>query len=186
MVKIKEEEKEEYKNTINPRGVFPYLVTEEGGLGESLAIARFMCNSTPECTIYGSTPQEKSEIDEIIEKSFALMTTCFGGVYGPLLGYFPTTDEKFKADMKKFKDHLRSLDSLVKDKEFAYGDSLTIADIFLIVHLNQALATVIDAGFRKAIPNLTAWYEKLRSNELFMTALGKPIFCSKPGKPMIK
>ena len=186
-VKLTDEEKEDYKKNINPRGVFPYLKDESSGesLGESLAIARFMCNSKPESGLYGSTVYETARIDELLEKHQFMFGSTIFKVMGSTLGFHPVTKEEFQESSKKTKDYLRTLDGLIKDKEYFFGDKLSLADVYIAVSLNLLFATVLDAGFRKAIPNLTSWYEKVRANGDIESVLGKPRFCGKPLKPKL-
>lgn len=41
------------------------------------------------------------------------------------------------------------------------GDSLTVADIAIFGAFVPAFGLVLDAGFRKAMPNLTAHFERI-------------------------
>lgn len=184
-VRISEQEKEDYKKNINPRGVFPYLKDESSGegLGESLAIARFMCNTKVEAGLYGSTVYETARIDELIERHLFVFGQSVFKVLGPILGFMPTSEEEFKEHSKKLKDYLMTLDALLKDKEYFVGDKLSLADVYIAVSLNLIMALAVDAGFRKAIPNLTTWYGKVRANEALETILGKPRYCGKALKP---
>lgn len=184
-VHIKDSEKEDYKTNVSSRGVFPFLVTEEGSLGESLAISRFMCNSKPEAGLYGTTVQEQALIDELVERHLSTITSTSFAVYG-ILGYSELEDEVFNTGLKKFQDYLSLLDGLIKDKEFFAVDRLTLADVYIAVSLNLPFAVAFDAEFRKTIPHLTSWYEKVRSHEAILSILGKPRYCGHPAKPYRK
>ena len=102
---------------------------------------------------------------------------------GAIIGYFPANEEQYKEALKKFKDYLRSLDAKVKDKEFVVGDKLTLADLFLATILNLPFALILDAGFTKAIPNLTKYYTGVRSNSVVEKYFGKARFAGKGIKP---
>lgn len=185
-VHVKEAEKEEYKANVNPRGVFPYLVTPEGPLGESIAISRFICNTNPESGLYGTNVKEQASIDEVIERQLSISASTGSAIYGGLLGYAEIDEEVFKDSMKKYKDYLRTLDEQIKDREFFVGDKLTLADVYIVSQLNIPFAVAIDSGFRKVVPNLTAWYEKVRNNDVIVSILGKPRFCGKQANPFKK
>ncbi len=184
-VKIAEDAKEEYKKDVYFAGTFPYLQdTESGeGLGESAAIARFMCNSNPDSGLYGSTAYETAQIDEVIDGAKYIWGVYVATFFPAVLGYFPVNEQTFKDNSKKFKDYLRSLDEKLKDKEFILGDKLSLADVFLVVTLNLPFALIVDAGFRKAIPNLTQYYTNLRANETIVKHLGKARLAGKGFKP---
>lgn len=164
----------------------PYLVTEEGSLGESNAIARFMCNSSPDTGLYGSSVQEKANIDEIVERHTSFMAMHAFKALGPVLGFSQATTEEFSEAAKKIKDYIRTLDEAIKNKEFFFGDKLSLADVYIAVTMNLFFATFIDAGFRKAVPNFSAWYEKTRNNDVIVSVIGKPRYCGKAMKPHSK
>ena len=161
----------------------PYLVTEEGNIGESNAIARFMCNSKPDSGLYGSSVKDQAEIDKIIERHVSVFSMNGYPIFGPIFGFMQVPDEQFKDAMKKFKDYLRTLNDELEGKEFFHGDSLTLADVYIAVSLNLPFASFIDAGFRKAVPHLDAWYAKVRNHDDIVSVIGKPRFIGKPLKP---
>lgn len=183
-VKISNEEKEEYKKNVYSLGVFPYLKDESTGegLGESLAIARFMCNSKVEAGLYGSSSYESALIDEVIERHLFASGQTFHKVFVAIFGFSALSEEASKESTKKLKDYVRNLDERLKDKEYFVGDKLTLADVYVAVSLNYLMATFLDAGFRKAIPNVMKWYENVRNQEAFVSVLGKPRYCGKSFK----
>lgn len=184
-VRISEDAKEEYKKDVYFAGTFPYLQdTESGeGLGESAAIARFIANSKPDAGLYGTSAFESGQIDEVIDSFFYTNTTTSSKVFASIIGYLPIDEETFKESQKKFKDYIRTLDEKVKDREFIVGDKLTIADIYLVSVLNFQFAILLDAGFRKAIPNLVKYYTTIRNTDVFVKYFGKPRFAGKGFKP---
>lgn len=185
-VKVKADEKEEYKNNTYSLGLFPYLQDSASGdgFGESLAIARFMCNSTVK--LYGSTAYETAKVDEVLERHLAALNQSFMKVLPATLGYMKAKEANFKDGMKKIKDYIRTLDEEIKDKEYFVGDSLTLADVYLVVTINFFIATILDAGFRKAVPNFMKWYEKVRGHEAIEAHLGKQRYIGKPMKPLLQ
>lgn len=186
-VKIEQEGKEDFKKNVYSVGLFPYLQDESGeGFGESLAIARFMCNSKVEAGLYGATTYETAQIDEVIERHFFNFNMSMLKVILPVFGYAAISDENNKDCNKRMKDYLRSLDETLKDKQYFVGDKLSLADVYVASTLNIFFATVLDAGFRKAIPNLTKWYESVRNHEEIVAVLGKPRYCGKALKPKLE
>jgi len=186
-VKVSNEEKEEYKKNTYSLGVFPYLKDESSGegLGESLAIARFMCNSKVESGLYGSSSYETACIDEVVEKHLFAHNQILSKIVPSIFGYGAVSEDVSKEVNKKLKDYVRTLDEQLKDKEYFVGGKLTLADVYVAVSLNILFATVLDSGFRKAVPNLMKWYENVRNQEVFLNVLGKPRYCGKAFKPKI-
>jgi len=65
--------------------------------------------------------------------------------------------------MKKLKAHMKILDSYLDGKYYLVGDNITIADIMVAMYLSIPYQMLFDAGYRKAIPNATEWFEKIIS-----------------------
>jgi glutathione S-transferase len=186
-VRLANEDKEEFKKNKYFAGTLPYLEdTATGeGFGESVAIARFMCNSKPEAGLYGSSAYETSKIDEVIDGFMSNLNNHGVKILYATLGFAKLDDETFKTQSKNWKDYLRLLNDRLEGKEYLVGDKLSLADVYVAVSLNLFFATSLDAGFRKAIPHLTKWYESVRNNEVIVKHLGKPRFAGKGIKPQI-
>ena len=175
-------EREDYVKTKNPAGLLPFFETEEGGLSESSTIVRYLCNSKPDVGLYGLTVHEQSYVDEILDKHACAVNSFMWQVVLAVTGHVPLPGDKLKELNKKLKDYLRDLDTLVKDKEYVVLDKLTIADLYLLCTLSVLMGIFIDAGFRKAIPNLTTYFEKRRDDEVINSVLGKQRYLGKPLK----
>ena len=138
------------------------------------SIARFMCSSKPEAGLYGSSVHETAIIDEAIERHlFSLNRVIFKEIISAL-GHAPIKEEEHKELNKKMKDYFIMLNDLLKDKEYLALDRLTLADVYAVMAINVLMATVIDAEFRETVPNLIAWYERVRKNKTIMSHLGTP------------
>ena len=186
-VKLTKQDVEEYKKSTYSQGVFPYLKDETTGegLGESLAIARFMCNSKPESGLYGSTVYEAALIDEAIERHLFSMNQFVIKEVGSVLGFFPITEEKHNEVCKKMKDYFSKLNDLLKDKQYFVAEKLTLADLYVCMTMNLMMATVIDAETRAGLPHLVAWYERVRSNSTIESYIGKPRYIGEALHPKI-
>ena len=147
-----------------------------------MAIARFMCNSNHEAGLYGATAYETALIDEVIERHLAAYNQVLSKVFAPIFGFGTLTEDESKDLTKRAKDYFKQLDGLLKDKEFFVGDRLSLADVYIISQMNLFVATFLDAGFRKALPNLMKWYDSVRNNENIVSVLGKPRYCGKAFK----
>lgn len=182
-VHVKDEELADYAKTINPTGFLPYLQTEEGGIAESNAIARFIANSNPDSGLYGTTVQEQSSIDEAIERFNSAVNSYIWKAVLCVTGHVPVADSEYKDASKKVKDFLRTLDEGLKDREFVAGEKLSLADIYYVSTLSVLYGVLIDGGFAKAVPSLTKYFETHRDSDTFTSALGKQRYLKKPLKP---
>ena len=67
---------------------------------------------------------------------------------------------------------MKILNSALDGKKFLVGDSLSIADISVAVKLMALFQTVLDAGFRKAMGNVTKWAESIYSHASVVKVFG--------------
>jgi glutathione S-transferase len=134
LVKITNDQKEEYKKNQNPSGFFPYLEINETGISETHAILRYIARLYPDAELYGKSTFQRAKIDEIMDYCVSNMIKNFGGVYN-ILGHFPLTKEAYKTSNDNFKIFCKKLNALIKGKEFLVGDSITIADIRIVCNL---------------------------------------------------
>jgi len=65
----------------------------------------------------------------------------------------------------------------LKGKQYLVGNGVTVADIVLSTAFIPCFQTVLDAGFRKGMPNFSAWFAKCMANQGFINVVGiiKPI-----------
>jgi glutathione S-transferase len=186
--KVSPEGKEEYKNNVNSRGLFPYLrvESENDGFGESVAIARFMCNSNPGAGLYGSSTEEIAQVDEVLDKNLCFLQRHFSRLVPAVFGYFKLSEDESKERQKALKDYLRELDQAIKDKEFFVAGKLTIADLYIVCSMSIPMGICVDAGFRKAIPNFMKYFEGVRANSVVEKYLGKQRYVGKGQKPQVQ
>jgi elongation factor 1-gamma len=59
---------------------------------------------------------------------------------------------------KVIKEQVKIINSALQGKEYLVGERITIADITVFTSLIIAFAFVLDGGFRKAMPNVSAWF----------------------------
>ena len=69
------------------------------------------------------------------------------------------------------KEYFTQIDKLLKDKSYFVGDKITLADVYVAVSMNLLMATLIDEEYRKELPNLTTWYERIRNKTNSLTKM---------------
>lgn len=57
-------------------------------------------------------------------------------------------------------------------KYYLVGDSVTIADVMVASYLIIPFQTIFDGGYRKAIPHVTEWFERMVSLPSFVKSVG--------------
>ena len=58
---------------------------------------------------------------------------------------------------------MKTIDKALTGRKYLVGDGLTIADILVFCSLMSAFQLVLDAEFRKTVPNVTKWFELVAS-----------------------
>jgi len=64
------------------------------------------------------------------------------------------------------------LNAHLEDNHFLVGDNLTVADILAAGSLILGFQTVLDAAFRKSVPDLTEWFERVVGLPSFVRRCG--------------
>lgn len=77
---------------------------------------------------------------------------------------------------------MMALNNYLKDKYYLVGDNVTIADVIVATHLILGFQTVYDGGYRKAIPNVTEWFERIISLPSVVKYVGYVKLTDKPFK----
>ena len=143
---------------INPRGMLPTLVLDDGtAIDETVAICRYLEEVHPEPPLLGTDAKDKAhiearqrhmEFDGLLGAAEAFRNSFPGfaerGLAGNVgtVGAVPELVERGKASVTRFYE---ALDADLGNSEFVAGDTFTIADI-------TALATVDFASGAARVP----------------------------------
>lgn len=93
------------------------------------------------------------------------------------------------AAVKDLKETCKVLNTLLDGKNWLVGSSITFADIHLFTSIAPAFQLTLDAGFRKAMPALTQWFEKMMRLPVIVGRCGVVRPCARavaPVKPVKK
>lgn len=151
---------------------FPFLETADGEqIFESSAIATYFARCAPASGLYGQSPFQQAKIDEWISWNQFVWSETTAAIYG-VFGRKEMPQAQFAETMKKLKSHMKILDSYLDGKYYLVGDNITIADIMVAMYLSLPFQTLFDAGYRKAIPNATEWFEKIVSLPAVIKTIG--------------
>lgn len=89
----------------------------------------------------------------------------------------------FSEAVKEVKSLGKMLDEYLKGKQWLVGDVISIGDLYLGASLAPAFQTILDAGFRKAHPNLSGWFERWSRHQPVVKRFGAIHACQKSLKP---
>jgi len=118
-------------------------------LWQSNAIVRFIAQQGNNPTLVGSTPFQKSLIDQWIDFSYHEIDLPVCSWLAPISGYIqgnPIATKKAKTDLNNV---LGILDSHLLHHTFLVGERISLADIVVSTSLLGLYTTVLDENFRK-------------------------------------
>jgi elongation factor 1-gamma len=102
-----------------------------------------------------------------------------------MLGQKPVEQAAFTESMNKIKANAKILNAQLKGKQYLVNDTLSLADLVVACGMIVAQQTMLDAGFRKAMPDYGAWFERVVANADFVAVCGAVKSCAKSIKPQI-
>lgn len=111
------------------------------------------------------------------------MYNVLRGVFGG--GETPIDSDVFNNSIKEVKEIVKVINVYLQGKKNLVGERVTVADIAIAIQLIPLFQTVLDGGFRKAMPNVTAWLESLIKLPEFVSRIGNVKFTQKALKPIV-
>ena len=160
------------------------LVTSEGTIEETYAIAKYMAHG--HATILGSSHEERAKIDQWCMWGYTTLVPCQFDASMAIYGHKEVSQAAFTASVNAIKAHAKDLNANLKSKSWLVGDNVTLADLSVATQLVFAMQCVLDGGFRKAMPDLSAWFERVCALPDWVAINGKIKACQKGIKPQIK
>lgn len=165
---------------INMTGKFPLLETEHGHLNESLAIAKYFAHD--HATLKGASAIEQAKVDQWSQWGLTTVIPNIMPVLAATFGWRDVQQADFNDANKALKEQVRAI-NVALTGDYLVGSTITIADIFVASILSLGFQTVLDAGFRKAAPKASAWFERVMSHPSVVKNFGVVKACSKGLKP---
>jgi len=168
----------------NIMGDYPFLMSHLGNVGDSVAIAKYVAHGHP--TLLGASNEERAKVDQWIYWSMTGHVMSQKKAIGAILGTMEVLQKDYNESMQAVKANAKVLDGVLKGKDWLVGNSCTLADITLACHFMTAQQTILDAGFRKAMPGYSAWFERVVALPEFVAVCGNVKSAAKTIKPQIK
>jgi glutathione S-transferase len=164
---------------LNPSGMVPVLIEEEGGrktvVCEVRAILEHLDETSPEPALMGDTPAERAETRRLLQwfdrkfdydvNALLLHEKMEKRLYGlgaPALG-------NMRAGRDALKTHLEYLEAMLAERDWLVGRRLTFADFAAAANLS-VIDYFGDVPWRD-FPQAKTWYMKLKSRPAFRPLL---------------
>lgn len=160
---------------LNPNGRVPTI--EDGGfvLWESNSIIRYFANKHDGEKIYPRDPRVRGSIDRWLDWQLSTLTPADVPVF---VGTIRTPPEKhdriaLTPGVKRLAEIFAILDGALVGREFLAGDRHSIADIALGISAHRFFANPFIE--RPDLPNLKAWYDRIRALQTFRRNVDLPL-----------
>jgi len=161
----------------NPLGKVPVLITPEGPIFESNAIA-FYVSSIGKKRLLGNDHYEQSLILQWLSFIQSELEVPYSIWLYPILGYHatdvPVATESAKQDIFKV---LSILNNHLLHRTFLVGERISLADIVASVHLFTLYSLVLSPELRSPYPNTNRWFLTLAHQPEFKEVLGEIKLC---------
>lgn len=151
---------------INPNGKVPVLMDGAFVLWESNAIMQYICDRSPDETLFPSAPQTRADISrwqfwEVAHFNKAFASIAFEAILKQKFMQKPANQALIDNATENLHQFSSVLDQHMADREFVVGNNITLADYSL---------TSLDE-FKQSIPfdwsnypHVNVYFERMRSN----------------------
>ena len=164
---------------LSPAGKVPVLVTEDGALTQSNAIARFLARHRNDTGLTGSSLLESAQVDQWIDWCLNELELPAVMWLFPIFGWMPNDIDRTNAAKKDVLSALTTLDAHLADCTFLVGNAVTLADIIVVSTLVSPFKMVLDANQRKRFPHLLRYFTTLINLPHFKAVLDEVPLCRK-------
>jgi glutathione S-transferase len=157
---MKREQKAPEYRALNPLGQVPTLVLDDGtAISETVAICRYLDETTPGDSLFGTTPQERACVEMWIRRvEFVLMQ--------PVGGFWRHAHPRTAALLTQYKDYgesnretyaaaVRFFDRELMDRAFIAGPRYSMADICALTTVD--FAELIGLGPPEGLDHFSRW-----------------------------
>lgn len=166
---LKSEQLEEGYLTLNPQGLLPALETDEGVLGQSLAILEWLDETYPQSPLISGSAWQKAQIRNL---SFAIACDIHPVNNLRVLKYL-SNELKVDDDAKNtwYKHWVEvgfdKIEILLGDDDYCIGNKPSLADVCLVPQVYNAIRFNVDMS---RYPKITAIYERCNKLAAFNDA----------------
>lgn len=148
--------------SINPHHVVPTVVDNENDLKlwESRAIASYLVNKYKAGSLLPQDIKARATVERHLYFDACTLYATTGAIYIPVFRHSVKPDEAKKTQLK---DKLKLLDVELKDKKYAVGDSLTLADLSYLTTISFIFSISRVTGVTpQDVPNVAKYIDGLK------------------------
>eukprot|EP00808_Paulinella_micropora_P023659 g1550.t1 len=151
----------------------PVLNTPMGPISGDLAILRYVARCRQDSGLYGQSFYESGLVDQWLDFNTSTLEPAAQVWILPVKGLLAFDGRAYNQAKKDVASSLKALDEVLLKQTYLVGERVTIADIAVATTLVDLMKEVMDANFRKPIPNVCRWFETVVNQEPCKEVLGK-------------
>ncbi|KAL4769292.1 glutathione S-transferase [Aspergillus nidulans var. acristatus] len=170
-----EDATEEYLQ-LNPLGKIPTFVGADGYvLTESIAIALYVTSQDAKTTLLATTRQEYASIVRWMAFGITEILPALGGWFNPLIGRAAFNADSIHQSKYDTLARLKILDDHLCGRTYLVGETLSLADLFVLGIVQGAFRFFLDKRWRDEHRDLSTWFERVHALPIVVDVAGPPV-----------
>ncbi|KAF7562896.1 hypothetical protein G7046_g1239 [Stylonectria norvegica] len=163
-------------------GKVPALETSDGFcVYESIAVAWFLAKQDPKTTLLGSNLQEETTCLRWASfTNYELLPPIMAWI-NPIIGRTPSSPEILGQLESNCELTIKAVEKEITGKKFLVGDTLTIADLFVVSGLARGYQFVFTKAWAVKHPTVHDYYMRIRTDPIFDKILGPNVVRDEAG-----
>ncbi|RDW82831.1 elongation factor EF-1 gamma subunit [Coleophoma cylindrospora] len=163
-------------------GKVPAFETADGFcVYESIAVSWFLAKQDPQTTLCGSSLREETTVLRWASfTNYELLPPIMAWI-NPIIGRSTASPEKLLELEENCELTVRAIEKEITGKKFLVGDTLTMADLFVISGLARGYQFVFTKSWAAKHPIVHEYYMRIRSDPIFVKIAGEPVVRDEPG-----
>eukprot|EP00243_Klebsormidium_subtile_P004216 TRINITY_DN18033_c0_g1_i1.p1 TRINITY_DN18033_c0_g1~~TRINITY_DN18033_c0_g1_i1.p1 ORF type:complete len:419 (+),score=154.60 TRINITY_DN18033_c0_g1_i1:161-1417(+) len=158
---------------LNPAGKVPVLVTPQGPIFESNAIAKYVSKLRPAVELYPAKLQDQALVDQWVDFSQIEIRGYVQEWVSMRAGRMPYDKTREGTVKGKAMEGLKTLNNYLASHTYLVGNKVTVADIIVACNLLGGIQNVLTAGFLKPFPHVTRYFWTQVNQPEFKKVIGE-------------
>ncbi|CAI5998052.1 unnamed protein product [Closterium sp. NIES-65] len=163
--------KSEEFSKLTPIGKIPLIVTPDGPIFESNAIARYVARLADK-GLFGSNAYEQAQVEQWIDFATNEIDSPVTQWIGPLYQYGNRIQEVEEKAIVNAKRGLAALNSHLADHTYLVGERVTLADIITVSVLTSPIRGLWSEEFMRDYPHVQRYFFTLVHQKQFKAVIG--------------
>lgn len=156
----------------SPLGKVPVLVTPQGAVWESNAIAKYVARTRADTELLGASFLEQAQVDQWLDFLNNEVDPTRGIWLYPVLGIFEFNPQAYAEAKKDMSKVMSVLNAHLLHNTYLVGNKITLADIGIVSSLVGLYTTVFSPAYIKDFANVNRWFQTCVHQTEFAKVIG--------------